>query len=200
MKPLFFAERTITARGGLLANGARSESSSSSTPLERTLAEVPGLSRLSQTTESESRSIFQAGSLMRASPSSCRRAAGRRIHVEIADEGPVIRKSDVGHSEVGHFNSLADQDEVQLDARNLRGKRRQTRQVRTPQAGRTHEEVDLMRTPESVEVTGHDHWFRGLHDEVVQGAQLILSMPEFQGQMHQKYADIIQLQLNDQPL
>src|SRR5882672_77791 len=59
MKPLFLPEITITARGGSCVSGASTSSSSRSTRLERTLAEVPGLSIVSQTTESASRSTFQ---------------------------------------------------------------------------------------------------------------------------------------------
>ncbi len=59
MKPLFFAEITITPRGGSLRKDGNRASSSVSTSLERTFADVPGLSIVSQTMPSASRSVFQ---------------------------------------------------------------------------------------------------------------------------------------------
>ncbi len=57
-----------------------------------------------------------------------------------------------------------------------------------------------MRAPEGIEISGHDHRFVRLHDQIVQRAQLVLPMPELQRQVHEEDADILQLQLDDQAL
>ena len=59
MKPLFFADTTITPRGRSCSSAPSTSSSSISTPAESTLAEVPGLSKVSQAMPSASRSSFQ---------------------------------------------------------------------------------------------------------------------------------------------
>ena len=58
-KPLFLAEITTTPRGRSFSSVASRPSSSLSTPPESTLAELPGLSIVSQAILSESRSSFQ---------------------------------------------------------------------------------------------------------------------------------------------
>src|SRR5579883_1681912 len=132
MKPLFLPEITTRPRGGTAATSSSSASSSRSTWLESTLTEVPGLSAVSQTMPSPSRSIFQARvavsvlftlslPFFRASGAGSGRGGSLRgsigPHVEIADERAVIREAHIGHTEVGHLDALAHQDEIELDAR-----------------------------------------------------------------------------------
>src|SRR5256885_8460976 len=58
------------------------------------------------------------------------------------------------------FRSFAHQDEVELDARHARRKGGQARGIGAAQARGAHEQVDLVRAPEGIEVTGHDHGLR----------------------------------------
>src|ERR1700677_337208 len=135
MKPLFFADITTTPRGGGNAIRSSRALSSRSTPLDSTLVEVSGLSTVSQTMPSLSRSIFQAeeeASIFFIFPPSGARSGRRRAllgvvraHVEIAHQRTVIRVPHVGHAKIGHFDSLAHEDEVELDARHACGKGRQ---------------------------------------------------------------------------
>src|SRR5579862_3577351 len=129
INPLFLAEMTTTPRGGSRSRRASSPSSSSSTLPESTLAEEPGLSRVSQAMPSESRSSFQelpGVSFMSCAPwgesgSGGGSSARRGAHLEVAYQRPVIGEVHVGHAEVGDLDALAHQDEVELDARHARG-------------------------------------------------------------------------------
>src|SRR5919109_2623189 len=174
MKPLLFAEITTTPRGMSRSSAARRASSSASTPLERTLAEVPGLSIVSQAMPSASRASLQdplAVSFMYGLPSrrggfprssggrgGARRSAGADL--EIAHQRPMIRQSHVGHAEIRHFDPFTHQDEVELDARHARREGGETGGIGAAQRCGAHEEVDLVRAPEGVEVPGDDHRLR----------------------------------------
>src|SRR5215469_3815051 len=128
MKPLFLAESTTMPRGRSIEISSSRESSSRRTWLESTLVEVPGLSAVSQRMPSASREICQAEAevsvLLTFSPCGAGSGRGRallvRFHVEIAHERAMIRIPHVRHAEIGHLDSLAHQDEVELDARHAR--------------------------------------------------------------------------------
>src|SRR5256884_230340 len=200
-KPLFLAEITTAPRGRSFSSAASRPSSSPSTPLESTLAEVPGLSIVSQAIASASRSSFQAAvavSFMSGRRSRARRGAGADL--EIAHQRAMIREAHVRHAEIRDLDAFAHQDEVELDARHARRKGGEACGIGAAQARRTHEEVDLVRAPEGIEVTGHDHRLRRLHDQIVQRAQLVVPLPELQRQVHEEHAHVRQLQLDDQPL
>src|SRR5688572_15882274 len=119
---------------------------------------------------------------------------------EVAEDGTMIRKAHVRHLEIGDFDFLADQHEVELDARDSRGERRQVLLVRAAQASRTHEEIDFVGAPEGVEIARDDDRLVRLGDEIVEVSQLILPLPVFQRQVHEEYADIIELEFDDEPL
>ncbi len=57
-----------------------------------------------------------------------------------------------------------------------------------------------MRAPEGVEVAGDDHRLVRLDDEIVQVAQLVLALAILERQVHEEDADVIELELDDQPL
>src|SRR5580700_6731017 len=209
-KPLFFAEITTTPRGARRSSVATSPSSSVSTLPDSTFAEVPGLSRVSQAMPSASISSFQDGlalSFMVSAPGAAT-ASGRRdgayrspgAHAEIAHQRAVIGEAHVRHAKITHLDPLGHQDEVQLDARHPRREGRQPGGIGAAQAGRAHEQVDLVRAPEGVEVARHDHRLGRLYDQIVQRAQLVLPVPELERQVHQEYAHIRQLEFDNQPL
>src|ERR1700761_4898749 len=114
-KPLFLADMTTTPRGALCASGRSRASSSVSTSLERTLAEVPGLSSVSQTMPSASVEDVQFGLVLMVGS---RDGGGRidsrclRADVEVANERPVVREAHIGDPEVGHLDALTHQDEI----------------------------------------------------------------------------------------
>ncbi|CAA2962656.1 Hypothetical predicted protein, partial [Olea europaea subsp. europaea] len=112
----------------------------------------------------------------------------------------MIGEAHIGHAEVGDFNAFAHQDEVQLNTRGPRRERGQARGVGAAQPGCPHEQIDLVRSPERVEVTGNNDRLWRLHNQIVQGAKLILAVAEFQGQVHQEHTHVIELELNDQAL
>src|SRR5213082_3385850 len=148
-KPLFLAEITTAPRGRSFSSAASRPSSSPRTPLESTLAEVPGLSIVSQAIASASRSSFQAAvavSFMSGRRSRARRGAGADL--EIAHQRAMIREAHVRHTEIRDLDAFAHQDEVELDARHARRKGGQARGIGAAQARRAHEEVDLVRAPE----------------------------------------------------
>src|SRR6185437_11432223 len=200
MKPLFLPESTTTPRGGGNAIRSMMASSSRRTWLESTLADVPGLSTVSHTIPSLSLSICHAAVAVSAIGSGRGRVLFTRAHVEVAHERAMIRIADVRHAEIGHFDPLAHQDEIELDARHACRKGRQARGIRAAQPRRAHEEVDLVRAPERIEVAGDDDGLLRLDDEIVERAQLVLPMTELQRQMHQEHTDIFQLELDDEPL
>src|SRR6516165_8665097 len=215
--PLFFAEISTAPRGGSCSSAPSSSSSSASTPAESTLADVPGLSRVSQAIPSASRSSFQAlelASFMWASHRSgrgggrgvrggglgIRAYGGAGVHAEIAHQRPMVREAHIRDAKVGHLDTLAHQDEVELDTRHTRGEGGEARSVGTAQASGAHEQINLVRTPEGVEVPRHDHRLGRLQNQVVERAQLVLALAELQRQVHQEHAHIRELQLDDQPL
>ncbi len=57
-----------------------------------------------------------------------------------------------------------------------------------------------MRAPERVEVARDDDRLLRLDDQVVERAQLILAVAELQRQVHQEHADVLELELDDEPL
>src|ERR1700732_2231252 len=173
-KPLLLPEITTTARGRSFSSAASRASSSVSTPPESTLAELPALSIVSQAIPSESRSSFQdplaVSFMMSGRRDRTRRGAGADL--EIAHQRAMIREAHVRHTEIGDLDAFAHQDEVELDARHARREGGESRPIGTAQTRRAHEKVDLVRAPEGVEVTRHDHRLRRLHDQIVQPAQL----------------------------
>src|SRR6266404_6714675 len=201
-KPLFLAEITTTPRGRSFSSAASRPSSSLSTLPESTLAELPGLSMVSQAIASESRSSFQdpvaVSFMMSGRRNRARRGAG--VDLEIAYQRAMIREAHVRHTEVRDLDAFTHQDEVELDARHARWKGGESCGIGAAQTRRAHEKVDLVRAPEGVEVTRHDHRLRRLHDQIVQRAQLVLPLPVLEGQMHEEHAHVRQLQLDDQPL
>src|SRR5690242_7304698 len=133
MKPLFLAEATTSPRGGLCCNGRRRPSNSMSTPLERTFAEVSGLSSVSQTMPSASVSDFQEPPVLLFISNTplweaSRNGRGRFLrssagtYVEVADERAMVREPHVGDTEVRDLDAFTHQDEVELGARHTRGK------------------------------------------------------------------------------
>ena len=60
--------------------------------------------------------------------------------------------------------------------------------------------VDLVVPPVGVEVAGDDHGLARLAHQVVEVAQLVLPVAKFERQMHQEDRDVIELELDDEPL
>src|SRR5665213_54896 len=122
MKPEGLPERMMTPRGGDLAKDCSNASSSRMTCCESVLAEVSGLSRVSQAMPWLSRSIFQA-ELLIVFFTSCGAVAMHCavVDVEIADQRTMIGEAHIRDPEVSHLNVGADQDEVQLHTRDARG-------------------------------------------------------------------------------
>src|SRR4029077_7419586 len=184
MKPLFLAEISTSPRGGSRSKVARCSLSSASTAAESTFAEVFGLSKLSQAMPSASRSSFQAGavSVMAARGRVGKNSSGRggpcggaALHLEVAHQRAVIGEAHVGDAKIRDLDALAHQHEIQFDARDARRKGRQPCGVGAAQPCGAHEEVDLVRAPESIEVAGDDHRLGGLADQVMERAQLVLA-------------------------
>src|SRR5215472_17474114 len=127
-KPLFLADSTTSARGSCCSSAASRPSISSSTAPESTLAEVPGLSSLSQATPSASRSRVQllALSLLMVDAlggrdrSLLRTGAAAGVDLEVAHQRPMIREAHVGHAKAADLDAFAHQDEIELDARHAR--------------------------------------------------------------------------------
>src|SRR3981081_1957430 len=179
-KPLFLPEITTTPRGKSFSSVASRASSSVSTLPESTLAELPGLSIVSQAIPSESPSSFQdplaVSFMMSGRRDRARRGAGADL--EIAHQRTMIREAHVRHTEIGDLDAFPHQDEVKLDARQARRKGGESWGMGAAQTRRAHEKVDFVRAPEGVEVPRHDHRLRRLHDQIVQRAQLVFLPPE----------------------
>ncbi len=97
-------------------------------------------------------------------------------HVEIADQRPVVRQPDIRHAEIGHV------DAARPPARNpapraapWQGRWARCARLALRQTRGAHEQVQLVRTPEGVEVAGHDHRLGGFLHQLVQVAQLVLA-------------------------
>jgi|SRR5688572_7934013 hypothetical protein len=123
MNPLVLAERITRPRSVVDASAFRCESSSSSASRDRTLVELPGLSKVSQAMPSASTSRAQAA----AAEVFMARTSGygglrrhRAANREVAEDRTVIRETHVGHLEVGDLDFLAHQHEVEFDSRNAR--------------------------------------------------------------------------------
>src|SRR5262252_1883019 len=180
-KPDFLPERRIRARGGSRSKRASSGSNSANIVPESALAELPGRSIVSQAIPSASTSSRQepgAGAFMvllsrRKTVSSgggylAQRRA--RVHLKVAHERAVIREAHVGHAEVRDLDALGDQHEVELDAWRARRERGQPGGIGAAQSRGAHEQIDLVRAPEGVEVAGDDHRLLRLQDQVVERA------------------------------
>src|SRR5208282_6368976 len=147
MKPLFLAEITTSARGGCFSSPASSPSSSTRTLPESTLAEVPGLSSVSQATPSASFSRLQlrAVSLLMLELSGDPGApvgsgAAARVHQEVAHQRAMIGQAHVGHAEARDLDALTHEHEVELDARHACREGEQSRGIGAAQARGTHEQ------------------------------------------------------------
>src|SRR5256885_5962681 len=90
--------------------------------------------------------------------------------------------------------------EVELDARRACRKGRQARGIGAAQSRGAHEEVDLVRAPEGIEVARDDHGLRRLQDQIVERAQLVLALAELERQVHEEHAHIRELELDDEAL
>src|SRR5690349_18961795 len=112
----------------------------------------------------------------------------------------MIGETHVRHTEIADLDSGADENEVELDARNTCREGGQSCAICASQPCRAHEQIDLVRTPEGVEVPCHDDRFLRLHDQVVQRSELLLPMPELQRQVHEEHAHVFELQLDDEAL
>src|SRR5688572_3568233 len=119
---------------------------------------------------------------------------------EVAKDGAMVGEAHVRHFEIGDFYFLARQHEVELDARIPRRKRGQVLFVGAAQPRGAHEEIDLVRAPEGIEIAGHDDRLVRLDDEIVQVAQLVLALPVLEREVDEENADIVELELDDQPL
>src|SRR5688572_29168560 len=202
MNPEALPERITRPRSRCCRSACTCASSSTSVSRDSTLVEVPGLSKVSQAMPSASVTRVHADGAGPFIAGSGYRGLRRHgaAHIEIAKYRPVVREPHVGHLEVGHFDLFAHQHEIELDARNPRRKRGQILLIGAAQPGGAHEQVDLVRAPEGVEITGDDDRLVGFDDQVVQVAQLVLALAVFQRQMNQENADVIELELDDQPL
>ena len=120
--------------------------------------------------------------------------------VKVTHERTVVREAHVGHAKIRHLDSLAHQDEIELDARHARREGGQALGIGAAQPGGAHEKVDLVRAPEGIEVARHDHRLLRLHDEIMQRAQLVLALAKLQRQMHEEHAHILEFELDDEAL
>ena len=69
----------------------------------------------------------------------------------------------------------------------------------TLQPSSFHEQVDFMLTPKGIEVSGNQHGFWRGDNEIVQHVKLLLTMPVFERQMHQKNRALFQFEFDRQP-
>src|SRR4029077_14795403 len=185
-KPDFLPEMRMSAGGGSRSKRSSSGSNSANIDPESALAELPGRSMGIQAMPSASTSSRQepgVGTFMMLSsrtgnPSGCGDLAQRRAraHLEVAHERAVVREAHVRDAEVRDLDALTHQHEVELDARRARREGGQPRGIGAAQPRRPHEQINLVRAPEGVEVPGDDHRFLGLQDQVMERAQLILPM------------------------
>src|SRR3569833_905354 len=116
MNPLGLPDRITTPFGGFAAIWSMRPPSSSRIARPSTLVDEPGLSSVSHTMPSASRSIYHAGTtvimrcLLRGRPV----GHGVRAHSEVADEGAVIGETHVRDAEILHVDPAAHEDEVEL--------------------------------------------------------------------------------------
>ena len=210
MKPLFLAEISTRPRGGSRSSAASCSSSSASTGGRehvgrgvRLVEGQPG-DALGVAFEFPGRGgVGHGGSRLRGGgvqAAEAGRAVGAAVHLEVAHQRAVIGEAHVGDAKVRDLDALAHQHEIQLDARDARRKGGQPGGVGAAQARGAHEQVDLVRAPEGIEVAGDDHRLGGLADQVVQRAQLVLAVAVLQRQVHQEHAHVRELELDDQPL
>ena len=92
------------------------------------------------------------------------------------------------------------QNEIQLLAGAAAGVGKQALGIGAAQARGLCEQIDFVIAPIGIEVAGDDHGLGGFAHQVIEVAQLILAVPELQGQMHQEYRDVIEFQFDDEPL
>src|SRR5579863_557137 len=121
INPLFLADSTTSARGGSFSRAPSRPSSSTSTEPESTLAEVPGLSSVSQARPSASLSRIQ----LRAVSVLMDDARGGRDRppfragatpgddLKVAHQRAMIREAHVGHPEPRDLDPLAHQNEIE---------------------------------------------------------------------------------------
>src|SRR5688572_10977616 len=203
MKPLDFAERMTRPFGGDAASSFTCLPSSITVSLESTLVDVPGLSKVSQAMPSASTSRDQAvvaGWVMTGKLSYSRLRRHGAANGEVAEDGPMVRPAHVRHLEVRDLDLLADEHEVELQARDARRERGQVPFVGAAQSGGAHEEIDLVRAPEGVEVPGDDHRFVRLDEESVQEPHLFLALAILERQVHEEDAHIVEFELDDEAL
>src|SRR5580692_4938255 len=103
MKPEGLPERMITPRGGERASDCSSASSSRITCCERVLAEVSGLSRVSQAMPWLSRSIFQAEVLIVCHSCGAVTALRAGQDIEITHQWAMVGEPHIRHPKAGEF-------------------------------------------------------------------------------------------------
>src|ERR1700686_4585806 len=117
---------------------------------------------------------------------------------EVADQRQMIGELNVRNRKAIHLDLAAVKDEIKLFARAAARIGGQAVQVGAGQSGRFSEQVEVVIAPVSIEVAGHDDRLLSLAQQIVQIPELVLPMPELQGQMHQKNCYVIEFQLDDQ--
>ena len=79
----------------------------------------------------------------------------------------MIGQADIGNPEIGDFDTVAVEDEIEFLAGRPAGVGGQTLDVCAAQPGGLHKQVDLVLAPESVEIASDDDRFRTRANEVV---------------------------------
>src|SRR5882724_8530390 len=112
----------------------------------------------------------------------------------------MIGELNVGYTTLFRSDLRTVQDEIQLFARAAARVGRQAVEIGATQSGRLGEQIELVIAPVSIEIACHDDGLAGFTQQIIEIPELILAMPKFQGQMHQKNRDIVEFQFDDQVL
>ena len=110
-------------------------------------------------------------------------------YVEIAHQRQVVGVLDIRNLEILNRDSVLVQNEIEFLAGRASGVRRQALDIGAGQARRAHEQVDLVLSPECIEITGDDDRFLGYLDQIE-----VTRVPEFEDKflkyMHSTHAEI----------
>ena len=110
----------------------------------------------------------------------------------------MIGESDLWYAKIGDLDVRTVKDIVQLPPRRPTGVRRLPLTVCAAQTRRGEKQLQLPITPEHIEVPGNHHRFVHIFDHLMKFMELVVTMAEFQREVHKEDVKIFQLQLDYQ--
>ena len=122
------------------------------------------------------------------------------VDIKIAYQRGMIRQGNLGNLEAGDGYLRTVENIVQLAARGPAGMGGPTIDVGIREPCGSPKQVQLTVTPQRIEISGNNDGFLHLLQHAIQVLQLILTVPELEGKMHEENGAALQFQFNNEAL